>query len=66
MSSNDDDDDVDFMAENDFEEARIIRDGYMLPRLLLWMIVLSNIRFAAGNDEVVDDRIRMVEKAIIE
>ena len=62
MSSNDV---VDIMAENDFEEARIIRVGYMLPRLMLWMIVLSNIRFAADNDEVVDDRIRMVEKAII-
>ena len=62
MSSNDV---VDIMAENDFEEARIIRVGYMLPRLLLWMIVLSNIRFAADNVEVVDDRIRMVEKAII-
>ncbi len=62
MSSNDDD----FMAENDFVDARIIRVGYMLPRLLLWLIVLSNIRFAADNDEVVDDRIRIVEKAIIE
>ena len=52
--------DNDDMAENDFVEARSISDEYVLLPLL-WINVLSIIRFAA--DDEADDR--MVEKAII-
>ena len=58
MSLDDDD-----MAENDFVvEARSILDEYVLLPLL-WMNVLTIIRFAAADEDEADDR--MVEKAII-
>ena len=58
----------DVAAENDFVEARSILVGYLLlPRLLEMTVLSSTIRFAADNNDEVDDRIRMVveEKAII-